>query len=454
VSRLNIERRLPIRLKLTLLCTGVMAVLLAALSGFLYLRFRSDLDYNIDQSLRARAAEIASLVAKGDVEQQQAPETLPGRGATFVQILDLKGSVVDASAGYSTPPLLRDREVDQAAAQPLLLQRGQSLRLYAIPVNHGSSIVVAGVSLAQRNAAFDKLEDTLLTGGPLALLLAAILAYGLAAAALRPVESMRRRAASISVSEPDARLPLPSSVDEIHLLGATLNEMLDRLQDGLQRERTFLANASHELRTPLAVLKAELEVTLREHGTVAQLRGALASAAEETDRIIGLAEDLLVLARAEQGQLPIQLRQVTLGELLWKLSEKLEPIAEHAGRSLQTDNQEPKLIVEADLDRLGQALGNLLDNALRYGRGTVSLSAVARGRFLELHLIDHGPGFDAEFLPRAFERFSRQDPARSRGGAGLGLSIVRVIAQAHGGNAYARNPPQGGADVWLTIPCV
>ncbi|MGH2834346.1 MAG: sensor histidine kinase, partial [Solirubrobacteraceae bacterium] len=116
-------------------------------------------------------------------------------------------------------------------------------------------------------------------------------------------------------------------------------------------------------------------------------------------------------------------------------------------------HQELELIVEADLDRLGQALSNMLDNALRYGRGAVSLFALAHERCLELHLVDQGPGFDAEFLPRAFERFSRQDPARSRGGAGLGLSIVRVIAQAHGGDAYVRTSPQGGADVWLTIPC-
>ena len=455
MSRLSIEWRLPIRLKLTLLFTGVMAVLLAALSGFLYLRFRSDLDYNINQSLRARAAEIASLVRNQDVAHEQGPgEALPGRGENFVQILDPDGKRDRRQRRIPHPTAADDRgEVRRAATRPLLLQRGQSLRLYAIPVNHGSSIVVAGVSLAERNAAYDNLEDTLVTGGPLALVLATVLAYGLAAAALRPVESMRRRAASISASEPDARLPLPSSVDEVHRLGSTLNEMLDRLQDGLQRERTFLADASHELRTPLAVLKAELEVTLREDGTVAQLRDALSSAAEETDRIIRLAEDLLVLARAEQGQLPIQRRRVTLTELLGKLGERLEPIAEHAGRSLEIDDQEFELIVEVDLDRLGQALGNMLDNALRYGRGTVSLGALVRERFLELHLIDEGPGFDAEFLPRAFERFSRQDPARSRGGAGLGLSIVRVIAQAHGGYADARNPPQGGADVWLRIPC-
>ncbi|HEY7934007.1 MAG TPA: ATP-binding protein [Solirubrobacteraceae bacterium] len=452
MPRLSLTR-LPIRLRLTLLFTGVMAILLAALGGFLYLRFRSDLDYNIDQSLRARAQEISNLVRNEALAHEQGPgEALPGHGQNFVQILDRRGGVRAASAGLPKSPLLSATEITRALRGPLLLQRGERQRMYAMPVQGGRSIVVAGVLLAERDAAFDKLEDALLTGGPLALALAFAAAYGLAAAALRPVESMRRRAATISSTDTDARLPLPQSVDEIHRLGATLNEMLDRLRDGLERERSFLADASHELRTPLAVLKAELEVTLREKGSTGQLRAAVASAVEEADHIIGLAEDLLVLARAEQGQISIQPRPVTLEELMWALSERLRPIAEHAGRPLLVSSTGGPETVSADLDRLGQALSNLLDNALRYGRGQVRFKATLRERQLELHVTDEGPGFAAEFLPRAFERFSRSDPARSRGGAGLGLAIVQMIAHAHHGAAHAANQPSGGADVWLSIP--
>ncbi len=453
MPRLSALRRLPIRLKLTLLFTGVMAVLLAALSVFLYLHFRSDLDYNIDQALRARAQEIASLVRGVDIERDHsAYDPLPGRGENFVQILDRQGRVLAASPGYDRPALLAGGEIAGAAEQPLLTQRHQQSRLFSMPINHGSAIVVAGVSLAERDAALDKLDDALVTGVPLALLLASIAAYGLAATALRPVESMRRRAATISSSDTTTRLPLPESVDEIHRLGSTLNEMLDRLQDGLERERAFLANASHELRMPLTVLKAELEVTLREDGDTDQLRLALSSAVEETDRIIRLAEDLLVLARVEQGQLPIQRRELPAHELLEALAARSTATVERAGRLLVIDAGSNGAAVYADLDRVQQAAGNLIDNALRYGQGTITLSARPAGACVELHVTDQGPGFAAEFLPSAFERFSRADPARSRGGAGLGLAIVKTIAQAHHGDAHAGNMPEGGADVWLSLP--
>jgi two-component system, OmpR family, sensor kinase len=453
VPRLNLPRHLPIRLKLTLLFACVMGVLLTALSGFLYLHFRSDLDYNINQSLRGRAQEIVSLVHGVDIEQDHSDyDPLPGRGENFVQIIDGHGHVLAASPGFEHPALLTHREIARAASHSLLLQRHQSSRLFSMPINHGSAIVVAGVLLTERDAALDKLDNALVTGGPIALLLASIAAYGLAAAALRPVESMRRRAATISSGEIGARLPLPESIDEIHRLGSTLNEMLDRLHDGLERERAFVANASHELRMPLTVLKAELEVTLREEGDTDQLRSALASAAEEADRIIRLAEDLLVLARAEQGQLPIQLRRMTLRDLLWTLGEKCKPVAEYAVSAQSRGTDSAEVIVEADLDRVGQALGNLLDNATRYGGGAITFDVVVDEQFVELHLIDEGPGFDTDFLPRAFERFSRQDPARSRGGTGLGLAIVRMIAEAHNGHASAANRPDSGADVWLCLP--
>jgi len=453
VPGLSLTRRLPIRLKLTLLFSGVMAVLLAALSAFLYLHFRSDLDYNIDQSLRARAQEIASLVRGVDIERDHsAYDPLPGRGENFVQILDRHGRVLAASPGFDQPALLTGGEIAGAAEHSLLVQRHQQSRLFSMPINRGSAIIVAGVSLAERDAALDKLDDALISGGPLALLLASIAAYGLAAAALRPVESMRRRATTISSSEAGARLPLPQSIDEIHRLGSTLNEMLDRLEDGLVRERAFVANASHELRMPLTVLKAELEVTLRENGEASQLRRALASAAEETDRIIRLAEDLLLMARAEQGQLPMQRHELSAPELLGALAARSTATVERAGRMLVVGAESDGVMICADLDRLQQAAGNLIDNALRYGRGTITLSARSAGSRVELHVTDQGPGFAAEFLPSAFERFSRADPARSRGGAGLGLAIVKTIAQAHQGDACAGNLPQGGADVWLILP--
>jgi two-component system, OmpR family, sensor kinase len=448
-------RRLPIRWRLTLMFGGVMAALLAALIAFLYLHFRSDLDYNINQSLQARAQDIAGLLRQENVaDTRGALRHLPASADNFVQVLSPDGRILGASGGLSQPALLRTSELRLAARSPRLIQREESLRLYALPLPHAGKIVVAGVSLAERDAALDQLDQNLAIEVPPALLLATLAAYVLATAALRPVERMRRRAATISADEISTRLPLPDSQDEIRRLGITLNEMLDRLEEGLNHERLFIANASHELRMPLAVLKAELEVSLRERGGETHLRAAIHSAIEETDRIVKLAQDLLLLARAEDGGLPIEPTELPVEELLADLGERFSPIVADAGRALTIDASASLITagVRADPGRVQQAVANLIDNTLRYGAGMITLSARPAGDRVEIHVADEGAGFSDWLLPRAFDRFSRADPARQRGGVGLGLAVVQMIAQAHGGRAGARNLPAGGADVWLSLP--
>ena len=445
---------MPIRWRLTLMFAAVMAVLLAGLIAFLYFHFRSDLDYNINQGLRTRAQDIAGLVRQQDAQQTRGSlGQLRTSENNVVQVLDQSGRVLGASAGFSSPPLLRPHELPAASRAAVLLQRGEELRLYALPLPDDRKIVVTGVFLAERDEALDKLDNALAIGVPPALLLATLAAYLLAAAALRPVERMRSRAATVSTDEISKRLPLPKSDDEIRRLGVTLNEMLDRLEEGLEHERMFVANASHELRMPLAVLKAELEVSLRERGGERQLRTALVSAVEETDRIIKLAEDLLLLARAQDGTLPIESVELDLAALLSDIEARYAPLIEREGRSLRLEpvTMPDTIVVRGDRDRIAQAVSNLIDNTLRYGAGPVTLSARPATRSVTIHVTDRGEGFGG-FLPHAFDRFSRADWARGRGGVGLGLAIVRTIAQAHGGDAGARDLPDGGADVWVSLP--
>jgi signal transduction histidine kinase len=284
---------------------------------------------------------------------------------------------------------------------------------------------------------------------------AAFAGYEVAGAALRPVDRIRSRAATISESNPSDRLPVPEARDEIAALASTLNEMLSRLEAALGRERRLVSDASHELRTPLTTLRAELELALRGERDVAELRAAIASAHEEARRMSALADDLLVLARADQGRLPLRPQPCVAEDLVAAAVHRAEaafaqagrPIAAHAGGS-------GALVVLADPDRVAQALDNLVANSLRYGDGPVDLSMERVGTMVELHVMDHGAGFDDDFLTHAFERFRRD--ARGGGdnprGAGLGLAIVEAIARAHGGAAAARNRPAGGADVWFTLP--
>jgi signal transduction histidine kinase len=192
-------------------------------------------------------------------------------------------------------------------------------------------------------------------------------------------------------------------------------------------------------------------VALRHAESPEELRAAITSAIEEVDRLSQLAEDLLVLARSGEGRLAVKLEQVDIESLMGSLRDRFAGRAHAAGRPLDAEPADG-LAVKADQLRLEQALGNLIDNALRHGEGPIRLWARRTDSRAELHVSDAGPGFPRQFLSHAFERFSRADSARSGSGTGLGLAIVEAIAEAHGGTAEAANQASGGADVWVAIP--
>ena len=411
--------RIPIRLRLTLAFALAMAVVLAATGAFLYFRLQSSLDEALDESLQALATQAA-----GDVERGQPVGDTPlAVDERSIQVVAPDGRVLE--------------ETPQALDGPA--------RTLERPVDgpNGRVTVVVSGSLGDRNETLSGFLVELLLIGPAALLAASLLGYALAAAALRPVEAMRAEAEAVSGADPGRRLPLPRARDEIRRLGETLNAMLGRLEAAIERERSFVADASHELRTPIALLKTELELALRHPRSQAELEQSLRSAADETDRLVRLAEDLLVLARSDQGRLALREETVAASALLDNVAGRFGGVDVSAADGLE---------LVGDEARLAQALGNLVDNALRHGGAPVLLSARAANGAVELHVLDEGPGFPPEFLPHAFERFSRPDEARAGQGAGLGLALARAIAVAHGGSAGAANRSARGADVWLSIP--
>ena len=413
--------RLPIRVRLSLAFAAAMAVVLAALGAFLYFQLRHSLDEQIEASLRAQA----DAAAAGAVVQRE---------ESLAQVLDADGEVIRGFvrplAEAATQEHFVDREVAGLDDNPY--------RLLVVPAEGGQTVVV-GASLEDRDDALGGLLAAFLVGGPIALGLSTLLGYLLAGALLRPVEDMRRRAAEISTERAGQKLPLSQAHDEIFRLGTTLNEMLGRLEAGIARERRFVADASHELRTPLALLSTELELAQRRPRSPEELRAALDSAAEEVDRLTRLAEDLLVLARADEGQLPLRREEIQVKDLL-------ETVAGRFDQNVEVGVQDGDSIV-GDRLRLEQALGNLVDNARRHGAGTIRLEAVRRDDRIELRVSDEGPGFPPELLPHAFDRFTRGDEARERGGTGLGLAIVAAVAKAHGGRAHAE-----GSTVTIELP--
>ncbi len=453
-------RRISVRLRVTLVFAGVMLLVLGATGVFVYLRFGAELDHTINTGLRSRASDVAVLVRDANpAPGERRRGVFVGRSESSAEVVDFAGQVLDSTLSVGSHVLLTQHELQQATRRPLFVDRGpvpglrEKSRLLAVPVvAHGRRrIVVIGTSIEPRTDSLADLLQLLILGGSISLLLASLAAYGVAAAALRPVDEMRAMAARVSSVDPDRRLPVPPTHDEIARLGVTLNAMLDRLGEALAHERRFVADASHELRTPLAILKTEVDLALSQQRSAVELQAALASVSEETDRLIGLAEDLLTIAQTEQGELPVRLAEADIGEALSAVARRFALRARTNGRALEVE-VEPGLSASVDRLRLDQALGNLIDNALRYGAGAIELAATSRNGSLEIHVRDRGVGFAADFLGRAFERFSRFDASQRDGGSGLGLSIVDAIARAHRGAAHAGNREGGGADVWLVLP--
>jgi two-component system, OmpR family, sensor kinase len=449
--------RLPIRLRLTLAFALAMAVVLAAVGAFLYIRLGNALEEQLDEAIEARAGTIAGLVRERGEPRGKLPA---GDDEGFAQVVAPDGTLLASTPAVASGALVSGTEVERGRTESYFVTRdalaaleGEPARLLVRPVeSEGETFVlVVGASLEEREEALDGLLAQLFVVGPLALLLASVAGYFLAAAALRPVDAMRRRAAQVSSERPGERLPLPGARDEIRRLGETLNAMLGRLEAGLARERRFVADAGHELRTPLALLQTELELALRRPRSREELDQVLRSAAVEVDRLTRLSEDLLVLARLDDGRLPLRRSPISPEDLLDTVARRFSPRAADEGRTLEVVASLDEPVV-GDRLRLEQALGNLVDNALIHGAGTVRIEAERRDGHTELRVSDEGEGFPPEFLPRAFERFARADDARGRGAAGLGLAIVDAVARAHGGTARAANGAVTGAVVSLTLP--
>jgi two-component system, OmpR family, sensor kinase len=457
---------------------------LVVISGLLFLaQLQSSLNSALDDALRTRSDALAARLRAGslpaaaplDTGQTGQQSGQSGGADEFAQVLTRSGTILYPYGAEQQPaPLLSRAQLARAAhgrfttstvvdGEPVRIMAGGA-RWHARTV-----IVVTGATTDVANAAQARARAIILIGGPLAVAAAGLAAWLLTGAALRPVDRMRRRLDEITEHDGEARLPVPRTRDEIASLAATTNRLLDRLQQALTRQRGFVADAGHELRTPLTALKAELDLAARPGRTPDALTAAVTAAAGDTDRLIRLAEDLLVLARADDGVAFLTPAQIDVSGQLQSAARSFAARAGARGITIEA-RAESGLTAAADPGRLQQALDNMIDNAIRHSPngGVVTVTGEvrkatgddrSRGRAREALVIevrDHGPGFPDEFLPHIFERFRRAGPARGRadGGTGLGLAIVASIADAHSGRAVADNHPDGGARVRIELPVI
>ena len=442
--------RLPIRTRLTLVSGALILAVLVATAAFVYLRLEAELAAAVDAGLRSRAEALLQM------------QDLPG-GAwlsdptdAFGQLLARDGRVRSSSDGLAPGPLLPVGDIRGLRGarffdvEARTVDEPVAARLLAVPTPDGGVLVV-GAALDDQREALAALLGLLALAGPVAVAAGSGVGWLVAGAALRPVERMRVEAEAVSGSEPGRRLTMAATGDELARLGESLNRMLGRLEDAADRERRFVDDASHELRTPLANLRAELELALRGARTPENLVAALRSAAEESERLTRLAEDLLVLARADRGRLPVHRDEVDVARLI---SDTVASFSARAGTlGIVVEARLEDARAKVDVARVRQAVGNLVDNALRYtpAGGRVQVSLRRHGHQLEVAVADTGEGFPPELLRTAFEPFRRAGGGREHG-CGLGLAIVRAVAEAHGGSVEAANRPGGGATVVLRVP--
>jgi signal transduction histidine kinase len=439
---------------------GLAGVSTALIMGGL--AFFGALTYSVDRTLDSETLASAEEVGQM-INDSRLPSPIPISGAQVVQVVDAQQRVIGGSVTADRlTPLLRPDELARALTGQAVIVDGVRLgisgplRVRAIqagPAGAPVSIMVGlpfGDVLATRTA----LRNALLVTFPLLLGALALIAWRVIGWTLRPVEQLRAGAEKISrtrrISGParSERLPVPPAADEIRALAVTLNEMLDRLGEAQERQRSFVADAAHELRSPLASIQAQLEVAQRlgEGGTLP------ADLMVDVKRLSGLVEDLLLLARADADtRPPAHPEPVDAADLVSEVAKGYSD-----ARVSVTIAAPERLMIMIDAEELRRAVANLIDNAVRHAGSGVAVAAFVEHDQAVISISDDGPGIAPEDRERVFERFTRLDDARGRnsGGAGLGLAIVRELITRAGGTVRltpAEPPWNLRAEVWVPL---
>lgn len=446
-----------VRFRITALATVALVLVLAVTGVALVLLQRRDLIDGVDEGLRQQADAIAAQVRtdglrvpldpKGDDELVAQLEL----GTTVIAGTDARGLPRLGPPASSSRVSVRtvDRIVGREGAQ-----RVASRRVTTPDGRVGTLHLVTPLDDVAES--IRALVRSLLVAIPLVAAILAALVWWLVGRTLRPVEAIRSEVAAVGAGGLHRRVPTPPGDDEIARLAHTMNDMLDRIETASERQQRFVADASHELRTPLTRMRSELEVDLA-HPETADPAGAARSILDEVVGLQALVDDLLLLARREAGGARVTAVSVELAAIVRAEAGRAETGRAETGGgaapTIATDGVAPA-VVRGDPEELRRVVRNLLDNATRHARSTVTLGLGTVDGTVVLAVADDGPGIPKDRRQQVFERFTRLDGARSpaAGGAGLGLAIVREIVQRHRGAVVVEDSPGGGARLVVSLP--
>ena len=446
--------KLPIRLRMTLWYSIILAGCLIAFSIVVYTQVRSELAESIEDDLEERAALLLTLIQTDSSGRMHLDVLTKDKKLedTFQRLLDTAGNVL-----YDNSDIYGNADLDLAALAAAEAQ-GDHLgnvrsddddgtALLTVPVRKDGSIVgylQVGEARDEFVEAMTELRSVFMTAIPLALLLTGVGGYWLSTRALRPVNEVTQMAREIAAGDLSRRLRLDLPNDEIGRLARTFDEMIERLEQMVSRQRQFTADASHELRTPLAAIKGQVEVALSQPRDLTTYQGVLRLVDLQMERMTRLVEAMLLLARSDSGSMVPDQEWVDVGQVVESVRELAAPLAAEKGLTLSVERG-PATAVFGDEGLLIQALLNLAENAVRYtSTGAVRIGWTRSGDETRIYVRDTGPGIASEHQAKIFEPFYRVDASRSNArGAGLGLSICRWIVQAHGGRIEVASNERG-----------
>jgi heavy metal sensor kinase len=477
-----------LRFKLTLWYVLILGILLISFSSFLYLTLSKSLHRGVDNKLRSLAELIASESASpmskfgfANIDQTlEASMNLKPIGK-FIQVLDESGNVGRKSDNLKNVQLPISLTALKNASRGLItFETNRSfgntpLRMITFPVVENSNvtkIVQIASSLEEVEDALNTLFIILIITVPLALMVASLGGQFLAHKALKPVDHITQTARMITSQNLNQRI-IPLKVkDEISRLIETFNEMISRLDQSFRQIKQFTSDASHELKTPLTILKGEVEVTLRKERSSQEYQQTLKSNLEEINRMSQIVEDLLLLSKADTGEIRLNKEDINLTEILNDVVAQIDLLARSKGLHLSKSNHHQDIYILGDVLRIRELLMNLIENGIKYteegGSIHISLQKEAvppvlnlsewegreKGKFVKIIVSDTGIGIAKEDQERIFNRFFRVDKARSReqGGSGLGLSICKWIVEAHQGEIEVESELGKGSSFTVKLP--
>ncbi len=467
---------LSLRYKLTVYYLAILSVVLLLFGVAIYAYLSSSLLTTIDESLayQIEKLEVGMAIGAGaDVSDHPLAQDTDGNEELLqlvlhvVQIIDERGKVTDENLASPKDRLPVDREqlmkleIGKTYFQLVELESKETLRVATRRVkdleDEGTFFIRLGHSLQAMENARRQALIVLGIAIPGVLLLGSFGGLLLANQALRPVDRITSAAEQIAQGDLTERVPTPATMDEIGRLAATFNHMISRLQAAFERQKQFTSDASHELRTPLAVMRGDIEISLRRERSPEEYQRVLTSNLEEIVRLSRLIEDLLMLARADSGRVELKCEPVGLDKLCRQMADYIVPLAHQREQELIYDSPKTEVTINADLQRIKQLLLNLLDNAIKYTEpgGKISLGLKVEDDRAVITVADSGRGIPDEDLPHIFDRFFRRSgntADRSAAGFGLGLSIVKWIVESHDGEIETKSKSGEGTTFIVKLP--